>query len=137
MHGVKYAVISTCTRINVLDNSFVVGPRFCIIVQKCHKFIKERRHAERVKIFSSSIVVDVNCHPGLWFGSVLQTYSDVVGARIGNSFREYTPRKASLALASDSKMCLICSSFMLMQCSRKIRFYCDRFPRRSEIRRIR
>ena len=104
MHGVKYTVISACTRINVLDDSLVMSPRFCIIVQKCHKFLKERMHAERVKIFPSSIVVDVDCDPmfpgfvvwvsvadverccrcGNWlFVSRVYTSKSVSGSRIG------------------------------------------------------
>ena len=63
MHGVKYKVISACTRIHGLDDSFVMGPRFCTIVLKFHKFLNFQRHAERVKRFSSSIVVDVDFHP--------------------------------------------------------------------------
>ena len=46
---------------------------------------------------------------------MLQTYSDVVGAEIGNSFREYTPRKASMVLALDYKIRLIVCLFMSIQ----------------------
>ena len=66
MHGIKYLMKPTCTRIYVLNDSFLLCPRFCYIVQKCKKFVKERRHTERVKIFSSSIVVDIDCDPMLF-----------------------------------------------------------------------
>ena len=68
MHGIKYTVKSTCARISVLNDSFVMCPRFCVIVQKSQKCIEERRHAERIEIFSSTIAVDVDCHPIFsWF----------------------------------------------------------------------
>ena len=70
MHGTKYTVKSACTQIYVLADSFVMGPRFCIIVQKCYKFHKVWRHAEWVEIISPSIVVDVDCHP-VFFGFVV------------------------------------------------------------------
>ena len=73
MHGVKYKVISVCIRLNVLDDSFVLSPRFCIIVQKCHKFLKYSGMPKKSKYSPRrllSMYIVTQCSPSLWFGSV-------------------------------------------------------------------
>ena len=75
-----------------------LGRLFCFeskILHYCSKMSQIPQvqwHAKKVKIFSSSIVVDVHCDPMfskfvVWVS--LQTYNDVVGAEIVKSFREY------------------------------------------------
>ena len=50
---------------------------FLLLLKNITKSLKKRRRAERVKIFSASIVVDLDCH-SMFFG--LLTYSDDEGA---------------------------------------------------------